>query len=172
MKKLILILSIIILASCSSVKQNKITMGSKEKDKVILNFKAGPQTIIYKTSKNYNKLVPVILSDDKTKIVSYPHPKDIYLNGNFSYPTELQKGYLLDNRGINKNVAFLKITYEEYSNYKNAPSPNELYEKILDKDPLIEIYNCGNRLTFKNEIEDLNRLIESDGLELCECFTK
>lgn len=172
MKILIFILSIIlIMDSCSSVKENKITMEGKEKDKVILNFKDGPSTIIYKTKEDYNKLVPIILSDDKTKIISYPHPSDIYVSGEYSYPTELKEGYLLDNRGINKNVAFLNITYEDYSKLERVPTMDELYKMILDVDPLSEIYNCGNRYTFKNEISDLNRLIENDGLKDCKCLT-
>ena len=172
MKILIIILSIFLMASCSPVKQNKITMESKEKDKVILNFKAGPPTIIYKTKEDYNKLVPVIMSYDKNKIISYPHPSDISVNGEYSYPTKLKEGYLLDNRGINKNVVFLNITYEDYSKFERVPSLDELYKMILDKDPLSEIYNCGNRYTFKNEIPDLNRLIENDGLKDCKCLTK
>lgn len=159
--------------SCSSVKNNKITMEAKEtdKDKVILNFKAGPPTIIYKTKEDYSKFVPVILSEDKSKIISYPHPSDIIVNDVFSYPTELEKGYLLDNRGININVAFLNLTYEEYSKLETAPLLEKLFSMILDKNPLVEIYNCGNRYTFKNEISDLNKLINNNELMRCKCLT-
>jgi hypothetical protein len=174
MKSLIIIISILIMNSCSSVKNNKIAMKAKEtdKDKVILNFKAGPPTIIYKTKKDYNKFVPVILSEDKSKIVSYPHPTDILVNDKFSYPTQLEKGYLLDNRGINKNAAFLNMTYEEYSKLETAPLLEKLFSMIVDNDPLIEIYNCGNRYTFKNEISDLNKLINNNELMRCKCLTK
>ena len=160
--------------SCSTVNRNKITMEAKktDKDKVILNFKAGPQTIIYKTKKDYSKFVPVILSEDKSKIVSYPHPKDVFYKGELAYPTELKNGYLLDNRGININVAFLNITYEDYSKLEKIPLLLELFSMILDKDPLIEIYNCGNRDTFKNEISDLNKLVENNGLKDCKSLTK
>jgi hypothetical protein len=167
-------LLILILASCSTVKKNQITMEAKEtdKNKVILNFKDGHQTVIYKTKKNYNNLVPVILSDDKSQIVSYPHPKDVFYMGELSYPIELKDGYLLDNRGINSNVAFLSITYEEYSKLETVPLLDELYKMILEIDPLTEIYNCGNRYTFKNEISDLNRVIVNNGLKECKCLTK
>lgn len=175
MKLLAIIISIIIMNSCSSVKKNKITMKAKETDKdiVMLNFKSGPPTIIYKTKKDYNKFVPVILSEDKSKIVSYPHPSDILVNDKFSYPTQLEKGYLLDNRGINNNVAFLSMTYEEYSKLEKAPLLEELFSMIIDKAPLVEIYNCGNRYTFKNEISvDLNKLIINNELTRCKCLMK
>jgi len=174
MKSILFIVSVLITISCSTAKKNTITMKGIEadKDKVILNFKAGPQAIIYKSKNNYNKFVPVSLSDDKSKIVSYPHPKDVFYRGELAYPTELNNGYLLDNRGIDKNVAFLNITYEDYSKLEKVPLLNELFSMILDKDPLIEIYNCGNRYTFKNGISDLNKLIENNGLKNCKCLTK
>ncbi len=174
MKKFLFILSVLIINSCTTVNKNTITMEAKETDKneVILNFKDGPQTVIYKTKKDYKKFVPVILSDDKSKIVSYPHPKDIFYKGVLAYPTELKDEYLLDNRGINIYVAFLNITYEEYSKLEKVPLLDELFKMILDKDPLTEIYNCGNRYSFKNEISDLNRLIENNGLKECKCLIK
>ena len=172
----IIILSMLLMSSCSSSNNNnKIIMEAKEtdKDKVMLNFKAGPPTIIYKTKKDYYKLVPVILSEDKSIIVSYPHPTDILVNGELAYPTQLEKGYLLDNRGINNNVAFLNMTYEEYSKLEKVPLLEGLYSMIVDKDPLVEIYNCGNRYTFKNEISrELNKLINNNELTRCECIKK
>ncbi|MDD2386690.1 MAG: hypothetical protein PHP52_07885 [Bacteroidales bacterium] len=172
MKTLFFILIVLIVNSCSTMNEKKITKASKEndKDKIALNFKLGPTTIIYKTRKDYKQLVPVTLSADKSKIVSYPHPKDIFYNGELAYPTELNNEYLLDNRGINSNVAFLNISYAEYSELDKVPSIDELFEMILDNDPLTEIYNCGNRYTFKNEISDLNRLIENNRLKECKCL--
>lgn len=174
MKLVILIISVLVINSCSSAKKNQITAEAKEtdKDKVILNFKAGPQTFIYKTKQDYNKFVPITLSEDKSEITSYPHPKDVFYNGELAYPTELNGGYLLDNRGITSNVAFLNITYEEYNQLENAPSSEELFPMILDDDPLVEMYNCGNRFTFKNGIADLNKLIENNGLADCKCLVK
>src|SRR5580693_4313855 len=69
---------------------------------------ASPSAVIYKTKGDYSKNVPVTLSDDKSKIVSYPAVQDIYYKGALAYPTPLAKGYWLDNRGINVNSAFLK----------------------------------------------------------------
>ncbi len=174
MKSLLFILSVLILNACFTLKKSNTAVKETEtdKDKVVLDFKAGPPTIIYKTKKDYNQFVPVILSEDKSKIVSYPHPKDVFYKGELAYPTELKSGYLLDNRGINSNVAFLNITYEDYSKLEKALIPDELFLMISDKDPLIEIYNCGNRYSFKNEISDLNKLIENNGLKSCKCLTK
>jgi len=132
-----------------------------------LNFHEGPQTIIYKTRKDYAQFIPVTLSEDKSEIVSYPHPKDVFRNGELAYPTELKNGYLLDNRGIDVNVAFLNVTYEDYSKMEKAPLLEELFSMILDNDPLLDFYYYGNRYTFKNEIADLNKLIVDDGLKAC-----
>ena len=40
---------------------------------------------------------------------------------------------LVDNKGINPQVAFLKFTYEEYSKLTEAPAMDTLMENILDK---------------------------------------
>jgi hypothetical protein len=123
-------------------------------------FTPGPPTMVYKTRKDYRMLVPVILSEDKTTIVSYPHPSDIKTGSGYATPTALNGGYLLDNRGINENVAFLKLTYEEYAALKEAPAPDELYAMILDDDPLTELCNCGNRSAFADVITRLNQIID------------
>lgn len=119
-----------------------------------------PPLVIYKTKKNYTKNVAIILSEDKTEIVSYPDPKDVVIKGNYCYPTPLKKCFLLDNRGINKNVAFLSITYEEYAKLKTSPSIDEMKKMIIDKDPLTKMYICGNRYQYKNLTEELNQIIK------------
>lgn len=124
------------------------------------NQMGGPPVIIYKTKKNYNKNVAIILSEDKTEIVSYPDPKDVIKNDNYCYPTSLIKGFLLDNRGINKNIAFLSITYEEYAKLKTAPSIDEMKKLIIDKNPLKKMYICGNQYQYKNLTEEVNQIIK------------
>lgn len=170
----IILLSLFLMSSCSSMKKNERAVKSKESENhsVISNVTDGPQTIIYKTRGDYRKLVPVTLSDDKSKIISYPHPGDVYYKDQLATPVELKGGYLLDNMGINSNVAFLGISYDEYSKLQEAPAVDELLRMITDKEPLTEIYNCGNRYTFKNEVSDLNKLIESNGLKNCKYLTK
>ena len=110
---------------------------------------AGPRCIVYKTKADYSQLVPVILSFDKSKVVSYPDVKDIYYNGKLAYPTQLIDGYLLDNRGIGSEVAFLKLNYEEYSRLIVTPHAEDLLKMIIDKDPLTEMYECGHIHTFR-----------------------
>jgi hypothetical protein len=123
------------------------------------DFSLGPSAIVYQTKADFSKNVPVILSADKSEIVSYPHPTDIKSGDLFQYPIELKGGYLLDNRGINENVAFLKLTYEEYSKMPEAPSLEILYSLIIEKDPIIKICDCGNKKAFNNLTEQLNTLI-------------
>lgn len=141
----------------------------------LLSFKAGedkdkvsymaPVAIIYKTKADYSKNVPVTLSEDKSKIVSYPAPQDVYFRGVLAYPTQLARGFLLDNRGITVNSAFLKLTYEEYSKLGQVPSTDDLYKLIIDKDPITEMINLGTRRRFTNETEEINRLIEKHKLK-------
>jgi len=113
-----------------------------------------PPIIVYKTTKDYSKNVAVTLSDDKTRIVSYPAPSDVSAR---SYPTALSKGYWLDNRGISQNTAFLSITYEEYAKLKKAPKLEELYAMIIDKNPIKKMYLCGRG---SSTVSELNALIK------------
>lgn len=126
---------------------------------------ASPRLLIYKMSKDYSQNVPVILSSDKETIVSYPHPRDVYTNGKLALPTPLQNGYWLDNRGIAKNVAFLSYTYEEYAALTDAPSLDDLYSKIVDKNPIIEMWDCGSRHNYRDLISDLNEIIVNNKME-------
>ena len=121
----------------------------------------GPKVIIYQTSADYSKLVPVILSADRKSLVSYPDVKDVYFNGTLAYPTPLNRGYLLDNRGINKDVAFLKVTYEEYSRLSKTPSPDELLKMVIATKPLKSMYQCGNRSAYKDIEKELNSKIDA-----------
>ncbi len=131
---------------------------------------ASPKVFIYKMKKDYSQKVPVILSADKKTIVSYPHPRDVYTNGQLAVPTQLKDGYWLDNRGISENVAFLSYTYEEYAALSEAPSVSELYKKIIDKNPITEMWDCGRRHQFQGIVADLNEAI-SNG-ELSKRFQK
>jgi hypothetical protein len=140
--------------SVSSVKsgQSKIT---------------SPPCIVYKTRSDYSKNIPVLLSEDKTKIVSYPDVKDVYFNGELAYPTQLNDGFLLDNRGIGPNVAFLAVTYEQYSRLDKTPPATDLFNSILDKDPVLVMYQCGSRIQYKEIVIELNELISSGKITSC-----
>jgi hypothetical protein len=155
---------LLILVGCSA--ENKIMSNNSNVNVgITLISSSSPQLIIYKTRENYNNLIPVLLSDDKTQIISYPHPKDIKIGDELQFPTLLNKEYLIDNRGITRNVAFLKITYDEYSKLENVPSLEYLYSMIVDKNPLIEYYNCGLRSEYKDKIQLLNQMIDNGELK-------
>jgi hypothetical protein len=159
-----------LLQSCSGNRavpeDTAATLAPVPRNKV-LGYAAGPHAIVYKTVKDYADKVPVIMDKNRVKIVSYPAPSDVYYNGNLAKPAALKNGYLLDNRGINKDVAFLEYTYEEYSQLKEAPSMSELLAKIIDKEPLQIMFDCGLRSQYRDEAKELNQLIDSDfeGLE-------
>jgi hypothetical protein len=143
-------------------KTNSGTTGSEGKEVGFRpDFSPGPVALVYKTKADYADKVPVILSEDKSTIISYPHPEDL---GKEAMPLHLKKGYLLDNRGINKNVAFLKLSYKEYRKLSGPPSLTQLQDMILDKDPLSELCNCGNRSAFKDAKGQINQLIQDGNL--------
>lgn len=170
-------LSVLLMFGCGSTKKsaestqtggNNVSLPEPiyigHPDEIVRGEQALPHAIVYKMKKDYSKNVPVILSEDKTTIISYPAITDVFFNGKLAYPTNLLDGYLLDNCGINKNVAFLSYTYEEYAALSTTPSIDELYKKIIDKDPLVEIVDCGLRDNYKNGAEDIKKLIE-DGFQ-------
>ncbi len=167
---LVIGLGLSLMISCSSSKKAGGAEQSAKSGQT-QGVKDGPSAMVYKTKKDYSENVPVMLSADGSKIVSYPSLKDVYYKGKLAYPSKLNDGYLLDNRGIAINVAFLSITYEKYSQLKSVPLLVELYEMIIDKDPLTELYNCGNRYRFKDEVKDLNQLIKGN-LKECDCLKK
>ena len=138
--------------------------GQTKKGKRISAAKAAPSTLVYKTKKDYHNNVPVILSDDGKKIISYPDPKTIKSGGASFLPTKLKKGYLLDNRGIGLHVAYLKMTYDEYAALPKALPMDSMMKMIIDKNPLKELCNCGSRYAFKNVTQDLNSIIQTGKL--------
>lgn len=130
------------------------------------NSKPGPRLIIYKTRNNYSDRVPVILTADKSAISSYPDINDIKNLPGIPYPDSLPSGYWLDNRGINENAAFLRITYSQFILLKKTPLPGEMYNMILDSDPLVELYDCGNRTQFTDPVKAASEIITSGKLAL------
>lgn len=159
---LILIMIVFAMPGCKPMQKNGDKNVPSVPAKTTEFFAALPHVIIYKTKKDYSHRVPVILSEDKTQILSYPHPADLVLGDKLALPMPLHKGYLLDNRGIGKHVAFLKYTYEAYSKLKDAPSIEELQQNILDRDPLLELWDCGKKTYFRDLEKDLNECIDKD----------
>lgn len=153
MKNLLLILAtILILFSCKS--KQKI-----ESTKMVADSQTA---IIYKTTADFSQNVPVTMNSSRTEIVSYPAPTDLYYNGKLAQPTLLKNNYLLDNRGITENVVFLKYTYKQYAQLKEAPSLTEMMQNIVEKYPLMEYINCGKRTSQGNEITYYNAIIDNN----------
>ena len=124
-----------------------------------------PPLIIYKTKNDYSDKVPVILSEEKSKITSYPAASDLIRNGELTLPVELHDGFLLDKRGIDQNVAFLDISYGMFTKAMRVYTVQQLYDMIIDKDPLMEMYDCGNKTGYKDEVKQLNALIDEGKLD-------
>lgn len=120
----------------------------------------GPHAIVYKTRKDYSKLVPVTFSADGKQIVSYPAPEDLKAGDKYLYPTRLHNGYLLDNKGIGPNTAFLNISYERYARLKTAPSMAQLQRMILSRSPFKELCDCGPLNSYREPAKELNAAID------------
>ena len=126
---------------------------------------SSPIVYIYKTRKDYSRLVPVLMDETRTRIVSYPAPTDLKTNGRLACPTPLEGGYWLDNRGISPRAAFLSYTFEEYSQLKEPPAMEEMMERIVDKDPFTFIRACGRRADYKDIVGELNEYIRKNLLK-------
>ncbi len=177
MKQMNLLVFILLCASllfngCKSKQQTTQTMSQdkkeqKEQKEPVMGL-SSPPLLLYKTKADYSKNIPVVLSADKSEIISFPDIKDIYFKGKFAYPTLAEQGYLIDNRGIGINVAFISYTYEEYSQLKETPSAADLYNKIIDNAPLTELYNLGPRYNYVSIPEDVNEVIRENKLSKFE----
>lgn len=160
---MILLLAIIVI-SCSNTKVSQKKQSELKEESTTQKTKTGPRAIIYKTKADYFNYVPVTLTDDKSAITSFPGIKDIYYKGELAYPTKLNNDFLLDNRGIDNNVAFLKYTYEQYAALKETPTSEDLFNNILEDDPITEMYNCGSKFDYKNLVDELNEAIANNKL--------
>lgn len=157
--KLIVLIFITACSAHSTLENKNTTTASSQTP----DFTRTP-ALIYKTTKDYSHNVAVTLSADKSKIESYPEPGDVYYKGKLATPTPLANGYWLDNRGVSVNTAFTSYTYEEFSKLKSAPDLETFYKAIIDKNPITELYNCGNRDQFTNEVKELNSAIKNNAL--------
>ena len=164
MRKTFIVLACCAFAACKSGYKLAGTHNEKTPENLDPKSTAGAPVMIYKTKGDFRNLVPVTLSADGKSIVSYPAPKDIKTETGFQTPTELHNGYLLDNRGITPNVAFLKYSYEEYAALSALPTLPEMYEAIKVKNPLTELYDCGSQTVRKNRADAVNELIDKGQL--------
>jgi hypothetical protein len=153
--KILILLIALTMISCNSAKdkaQNKES-GTKIPDS---------RVIIYKTKADYYYNVPISISEDKTQITSYPHPKDLSSGSHLRLPDSLSKGFLLDNRGIGKNTVFLKISYKDYSEMQSTMSLDDMKAMIIDYDPITEMYDCGYGYQYDNPKQEIDQLIQDN----------
>lgn len=138
-----------------------------------------PHLIVYKTRADYKDLVPITLSEDNSRIVSFVGPTDIYRRNPVTgkrdllvYPTQLNQGYLLRDF-LSPNKAFLDVTYEEYASLKSSS-----YQKFIsldmvknkDYDPFLEMYDCGEWRS-DDDVARVNNLINQGRLKK-ECVSQ
>jgi len=159
MKTVWLVLAGMVL-SCQSPKRTVVETGRVPAHAGL----PAPHVLVYKTRSDYSKLVPVILSDDRTVVLSYPHPGDLRVGGALLEPAALKDGYWLDRKGIGKNTAFIRITYSEYAALPAAPDAAELLKMVVDADPFTELYDCGLWSAFDNPVKELNAMIRKNKL--------
>lgn len=165
----LVLLLLFFFSSCKSKESKAESKTASQATERKIIFSPGPQAIVYKTKENYDNLVPVNMNGDRSQILSYPAPSDISYNGKLSKPTKLKNGYLLDNRGIGPYTAFLDYTYDEYKNLPQAPTNKELMSRIKEKYPFKEFVYCGLRTQYKNEVKELNEVIDSN-FKNCRIF--
>lgn len=142
MKKSVLFLMLIVFwaASCESTK-----------DMSHIDFEGIP-TVIYQMKKDYSALVPIILNEEKTKVVSYPAPKDMFHpNGELRVQQKLSNDFYLDQIGLTINSAFISYTIEDYSRMMIPPSTDSLFKLVIADDPFKKMYNLGNRKQYLEE---------------------
>lgn len=157
-----LLLLIFLIITTNSCKSTSKTFPTPTEENLIQT--TSPNIIIYKTNSDYKNLVPIKLSKDKSQIVSYPSPTDLQKNGIFLTPTELKNGYLKDNIGISDQTVFINITYEEYAKRKTTLLLEDMLKLIIDKDPFIEMYDCGKNDNSSNFLEEINKEILNGNL--------
>ncbi len=159
------------LGSCKTSNNAQNTSMSTTATKEINNqgnSVPAPPLFVYKTRADYNDKVPILLSPEDKKITSYPDVKDVTLDGKLRLPTILEQGYLIDNKGISKDAAFIKLTYAEYAALKNTPDAKELESLIIDNEPFTELYQCKRYYPQAEQTEYFNNLIKN-GLLSKEC---
>ena len=118
----------------------------------------GIPTVIYKMKADYSNLVPVILNAEKTELIAYPAPKDLFnMEGELRFPLPLDKGFYLDEIGVGLNTAYISLTIDEYAHMIQLPLRDSLFKLIVDYDPFTKMYDLGNRKQYidKNVVKEI-----------------
>ena len=134
MKKILLIgfLSVALIACGTRKKMVKDEVTQAEQTEPQKVGAVAPPVYVYKTKKDYSQYVPVMLSADRSRIVSYPDPTDVRRGSGYATPSPLKNGYWY------------------------PPSITELYDSILDKYPLLELWSCK-----RTSPDEINTMLEN-----------
>lgn len=167
-KYLLALLAFAMVVSCKTSQRNQALASTENKSQMTEKQSikmALPSTFIYKTKADYSQLVPVLVSAETKEIYSYPDKKDLLVDGKLRLPSPLLDGYLLDNKGISKDAAFLKLTYAQYVALDHTPSSKELEAMIIDYEPFIELYECKKTMDADAKVDYFNQLIKQGQLQ-------
>lgn len=164
---LLAILSACLFVACKSSKESvNQNVGMIANEQVNITQVLGgsvvstsPVVYVYKMKADYSHNVPVMMNEERTQILSFPDPRDLWDGEKLRLPTALVQDYWLDNKGIGVHVAFLKYTYEEYSKLSTPPSVKDMLANLLDKYPLVEIHACGHWADYTDIVSELNSKI-------------
>jgi hypothetical protein len=148
----LVLLWLIILAGCKA-------------EEVKTSLKETAPVTIYQTSSDYSGLVPVQLSPDGQRIVSFPDPRDLKVGDRWLKPVKLKNGFWLDQQGVGRNTAFLQLNYEEYAALPAVPDSATLLELILVRKPFMSMYACGRKSDFGNLVVELNQAVVKNRLD-------
>ncbi len=125
--------------------------------------------MVYRTKQDVHDKVPVGLSADGRHIISYPSPQDLRVDGTLLQPTPLGATHWLDNKGIGLRTGFLRMTYAEYAALSEAPAIAEMEAQLLDRDPFVELCDCGTRGSMADPVKELGQLVRKGRLrERCK----
>jgi hypothetical protein len=126
-----------------------------------------PPSSVFKLRGDYINNVCVGLSDDKSRITSFPSPVDPNGNPDMN-PILLDSGYYWDcNYGVSFNDAFLSLTKTEWKRrvYEiGFPSKDSMMKLVLDPDPFLEYYVDENRVLNQKGTDQINGIIARNEL--------
>ncbi len=100
----------------------------------------GPGPYIAKTKSDYSKYVWIGMSTDKKMITSYPGPTDVNPNRE---QIVLHNGYYINSFAWGSNNVPIDVTIVDYAKMNDTLSLKQMEDLILDKNPYVELYDCG-----------------------------
>lgn len=150
----------LLLSGAGCITRNKGMIEGPAKPGLV---EAMPHLMVYRQMSDCSNMLPVVLSEDKSQILSYPHPKDVQMADSvLLYPVVLDSGYFLDRIGITVHTAYLNINLAEYNKREYPFSMDEMLSMVQVKAPFSELWDCGVRGNIS--LEALNEMIRSNSL--------